>query len=154
MRKDDAGEGEPDLGDALDDDIAPAAVVAADEADDHTTAHGDGDRQRRHAQRFAPTPEHTAEHIASQIVGAEEVCGAAGRFVAGAVVLVERVVRRQQRRQQGEEEDQQQAGEADHRGYVAPQGAEAGDPEIVRDSERLCCGFSAVFGAAINGHQS
>ena len=110
--------------------------------------------KRGHAQRFAPTPEHAAEHIASQVIGTEEMCGAAGRFVAGAVVLVERVVRRQQRRQQGEEEDQQQAGEADHRGYVAPQGVEAGDPEIVRDSERLCGGFSAVFGAVINSHQS
>ena len=65
-------EGLDNLHAALDHDIAPAAVIAGDAADDDAEGQADGDADQPDGQRDARTVDHPRHQIATEPVGPEQ----------------------------------------------------------------------------------
>ena len=59
--------------DALNHGIHRPADVAGDAADHHAKQEADGDAEQPHRQRHAPGVQHPREHVAAELIGAEQV---------------------------------------------------------------------------------
>ena len=95
----------PDVDDARDDLVEPAAIVAGEQAEDRADEAGGGRGDEGDGQRDAAAVDEAREHVAAEAVGAEQVAGLrAGepgrRQRAEHQVLRQRIVRRDQRREE------------------------------------------------------
>ena len=97
--------------------VGLSARVAGEEAEETARHHGDGHRPEPRHQRDARAPDHAREHVAPDVVGAEEM-GAAGLGQDVAEVLLEGVVGRHD----GREHRHHEGGEHHHHA----EGGEAG----------------------------
>ena len=104
------------------------AQVTGDQADGHAGQRRDRHRQARGAQREARAVEQAREHVAPQVVGAEEVRGR-GRGQHAAEILLDRIVRGHHRREQRARDQQPEVDHAHHRG-AAPREAPEREPHL------------------------
>ena len=125
-REEDSGERQLDVDDAHEDAIEPAAAHPRDEPD-QASGHG-RDRHRGEAdgQRGAAAVDESQQHVAAELVGAQEMSGGARRQQRIAEALLERIDRdgRGQHEDRGDEDDE--IGEHDHPEAIraeAPPGA-------------------------------
>ena len=82
---------------------SPAAQIAAQDAQRRADRAGDQDDQQRHAERHARAVDDAAQHVAAQLVGAEQVrlcaAGEGRRLQPRGQRRLERIVRRDLRRE-------------------------------------------------------
>ena len=120
------------VGEAHQQPVEPAAVVAGEDADDGADDGGEQRCRDPHQQRDPAAVEQPHQHIAAQLVGAERV-GEAGTFQDAVQVHVPDVDAQHpfdHRREQGGENQDQQDEAADHRQPVAQETPQPQPPEL------------------------
>ena len=120
---------------------AHAAEVAGERAEDAADRRGEHDEEQPERQRDARAVDDAREHVAAELVRAEEWSADGGSN--GTNVLLERVVRRDERRERGDEEPERRRWSR-RRGRAAA-AAPAGPAPARRRASRVGSGTTVVL---------